>query len=340
MNRYIADTRALDILHISYLDAMTELGSDKTITNEPLKYKHLPYVSVVLSEDQVEVLKSNEIFHELEHNPDNVLLAQNTGYEKLRSFWVKTQKRVLTGAGAKVGIMDTGSTQSVVPFEFGYNFIDNNTDVTDVNGHGTITSSIIKHPIIAVAPGCELHVLKVLTDVGGANESAVLAGIDYCIDNELDIVNLSWTYDSTATRAAIISLAAGNCVVAAASGNSSPDIQNYTLVPACLPGVVAVNSVDTNGNPGNGNVIVRTDIVGAHGISIACNGVSCQCYNKDGNYQGCWGTSCASPFFTGVFAMYKEQLGISDNKKIRDYILAKGINYGWPEYFGAGLPTF
>lgn len=338
--RYIADKRALDILHISYLDAMTELASDKIITNEPLAFRHIPYVSLELTEDQVITLKENNVFCEEESNQDNVVLADNTGYEKLRSFWVKTQKRALTGAGCKVGVLDTGCMFSVVPYDFAYNFINNSTDVTDVYGHGTIVSSIIKHPIIAVAPGCEFHFLKVLNDAGGGNETAILAGIDYAIDHELDIINLSWTYDTEAIRAAIIALAAGNCVVSAASGNASPEIVNYTLVPACLPGVVAVNSITFDGFPGNGNTEVRTDIPGAHGISIACNGVSCQSYNKDGNYQGCWGTSCSAPFFTGTFAMYKEQLGISDNKKIRDYILAKGINYGYPTYMGAGILTF
>lgn len=339
MKRYIVDIKAKEILSLVTLDAHTELSSDKTITDEVLEYSHLPFISVVLTKEQLQLLdKHNITYNEELIKEDNVCLAENTGYEKLRSYWIKTQRKALTGAGCKVGHLDSGCMIGVVPFEFGYNFIDNNTNVTDVYGHGTITASIIKHPIIATAPGCELHVLKVLTDSGGTNESAMLAAINYAVANNLDVINVSWQFSTPALDAAFISLAAGNCIVSAAAGNSSTDA--YTTTPACLPGVVAVNAADFNGNPAYRNILVNPGIVGAHGITIACNGISCQSYNSAGNYAGCWGTSCSAPFFTGVFAMYKEQLGISNNKKILEYILAQAVKYNTSDYYGVGLPQF
>lgn len=338
MKRYIVEKVALNILNITTLDAQTELGSSKIITNEPLEYKNLPYLSLILTDDQVKLLNLNNIFPQEEAIQENVVLAQNSGYEKLRSFWYKTQKMSFTGRGAKVGNLDTGCMFSVVPYNYAYNFISASTDVTDIYGHGTITSSIIKHPVIAVAPDCEFHFLKVLTDGGGGNESAILAGIDYAIDHELDVVNMSWTVDTVAIRAAVISLAAGNCIVSASAGNNSTE--TYTVVPACLPGVIAVNAIDINGNPGFRNIITPPGISGAHGITIACNGVGCQSYDKLGNYGGCWGTSCASPFFAGVFAMYKEKLGIQDNKRILAHILEKAKKTQQPQYFGVGTPQF
>src|ERR1044072_5666010 len=338
MKRYIIDKKAIEILNLYTLDAITELGSDKVITNESLEYRHIPFISVPLSEEQLKVLDDNGIEYNEELIQGDMLLSQDTGYEKLRSGWVKTLARALTGAGTKVGHMDTGSTLSVVPYQFGYNFINNNTDVTDVNGHGTTTSSIIKHPIIAVAPGCELHVLKVITDQGLGNESAILAGFDYAIANNLDILNLSWTYDTPAVRVAIGNLVATNCIVVAAAGNSSTVA--ITLVPACLPGVVAVNAVSNTGVAGDFNVLPPPDIVGGHGITVACNGVSCQSYDKNGNFAGCWGTSCAAPFFVGVLAVLKEQLKETDNKKVLSYALDKCVKVDFSTYFGAGLPNF
>lgn len=338
MKRYIVDKKANNVLNLNVLDAQTELASDKTITNEALGYRHIPYISVVLSEEQLQILRENNISYEEEVIQENVLLSENTGYEKLRSLWFKTTKRALTGQGTKVGVLDTGCALSVVPYDFAYNFINNNTDVTDVFGHGTIVCSIIKHPVIAVAPNCELHILKVISDGGIGNESAILAGVDYAISNSLDVVNFSWTFDTTAVRAAILTLVSGNCVVSAASGNSSSPAD--TVVPACLPGVVAVNAADSLGNPGFKNVNVPSGISGAHGVTLACNGVGCQGYNTSGNLQGVWGTSFAAPFFTGMFAIYKEQLGVTDNQKVLQFILNKVIKHGYSNYLGRGLPTF
>lgn len=338
MKRYIVEKVALNVLNITTLDAQTELGSSKIITNEPLEYKNIPYLSLVLTDNQVKLLNLNNIFPEEENRQPDVILAEYSGYEKVRSSWYKTQKRGITGRGVKVGNLDTGCMLSVVPYDFAYNFVNNNTNVNDVHGHGTVTSSIIKHPTIAVAPDCEFHFLKVLTDAGGGNESAILAGIDYAIDNELDIVNISWTVDTTAIRASVIALAETNCIVSAAAGNSSSE--TITVVPACLPGVVAVNAIAANGVPGFRSIIVPEGLPGAHGITIACNGVNCQSFNKLGNFAGCWGTSCASPFFVGVFAMYKEQLGISDNKKVLEYVLSRAKKTNMPAYFGAGTPSF
>ena len=48
MKRYIVDKQALSILNITPLDAITELASNKTITNEALEFRNLPYVSLLL----------------------------------------------------------------------------------------------------------------------------------------------------------------------------------------------------------------------------------------------------------------------------------------------------
>jgi len=337
--RYIVDKAALSILNITALDAQTELGSSKIITDEPLEYRNIPYVSLMLTPFQVKLLIHNGLNPQEEVSKQDVSLAvENTGYEKIRSSFYKAQRRAITGKGCKVGVLDSGCNQSVVPWNYAYNFIDNNTNVTDIFGHGTEVCSIIKHPLIALAPDCELHFLKVIDDGGAGNESAVLAALDYAITHSLDVINCSWQFDTNAIRSAMANVVAGNTIVSAASGNSS--VETYTVSPACLPGVVAVNAISYDFFPGFKSIIAPPGIPNSHGVTIACNGVSCQLYNKDGNRTASWGTSFSAPFFAGTFALYKEMLGISDNKKVLEYILDRAKRRQETTYYGVGLPTF
>jgi len=339
MKRYIVNKTALDILSIEALDAQTELASSKVITNETLVFRHLPYVSMMLDDTQVALLNERSIFPEEEVNRVDVSLgAENSGYEKLRSSWYKTQKRGFTGKGCKVAVLDSGCNQSVVPWDFGYNFVDSNTNVTDVYGHGTQVCSIIKHPIIALAANCELHMLKVIDDGGAAWESAVLTALDYVISNQIDIINLSWQFDTINIRNSIAAVIANGTVVSAASGNSN--VETYTVSPACLPGVVAVNAISYDFFPGFKSIMAPPGIPNSHGITIACDGVSCQCYTKTGVRSASWGTSFSAPFFAGTFALYKEMLGLEDNYKVLDYVLRRAQRRQETKYYGVGLVNF
>lgn len=337
MKRYIVDKAALALLDVRTLDAHQMLSSDLVITDQALEYSHLPFISVVLTEEEVKLLNENNIFPTEEARTDNVTLAP-VGYEKVRAFWYKTQRRALTGKGCKVGVLDSGCNTAVVPCEFQVNYIEASPTADDVFGHGTQVCSIIKHPDIALAADCELHIIKVITNLGGGNESAILSGINYAIAQGLDIINLSWTFDTFSVRAAILNAVAAGVIVAAAAGNSNVD--NNTLVPATLPGVVAVNTIAANGDVFNKNIFPREDIPGAHGITVACSGVACQVYDKNGNYGANWGTSLSCPFFVGSFALYKEQTNESDNNKVLDFMFSRLKKQVQTDYFGLGIPSF
>jgi subtilisin family serine protease len=336
MKRYIVDKRALGVLNIRTLDACEELGKDKVITDEPLEFSKLPFASIVLSDDQVTFLKSQGIPITEEVKKQNTILARD--YEKDRSaFYQKVKQQALGGEGVKVGVLDSGCNTVVVPCEYTSNFADANA-FADIFGHGTMTTSVIKHPIIGLAPNCILHHVKIINDAGTMDESAALAGLDYVLTNDLDVINLSWTYDTTNVRVAIASVIENNTVVIAASGNSN--VETFTLLPAGLPNVVAVNSIAEDGSTIDFNIRPNPSVSGGHGITVACSGIACEVYDKSGNYTVSWGTSFSAPFFAGVFAIYKEQLQESNNKKVLDYILNRCLKTNYPNYFGLGTPSF
>jgi subtilisin family serine protease len=336
MKRYIVDKKALDLLLISSLDAMTELAKEKVITDEPLVYKHLGFISVVLTEEQVKLLTENGFNPTEEEILHNACLAGD--YEKTRSAFYKARKRALTGAGVKIGVLDSGCATAFVPCEFTVNFIDA-SPFQDVFGHGTRVASIIKHPEIGLAPACTMYGIKVVNDAGTIIESAVLAGLDYAIDQELDVINISFSSGSTNMQTAVADVIAAGVVICAASGNDFVD--SITASPATFPEVIAVNAIQENGEPLYRNITPNPSVPGSHGITVACSGVGCQCVNKDGVVISDFGTSFSSPFFVGVFAIYKEMLGLSvGNNRVLNYVLSRAKKTTYPLYFGAGTPSF
>jgi Subtilisin-like serine proteases len=336
MKRFIVHKAAIDILGISSKSAINELSQAKLIHSETLHFDNVPYISVVLSNEQVELLRSHNIEVREEFVQSNVTLGAD--YEKIRSLYHKTKKKALSGKGVKVAVLDSGCNTAIVPVNYQANVIDANPGITDILGHGTRVCSIINHPIIGISNGCEFHMIKTVADNNSITEAAALAAFDYVIANNIDVVNLSWTYFTTALQEAINAAIANNTIVCAASGNSS--FVNDTYAPACLPGVVAINAIQENGEPSYKNINAPDYYVNSHGITVACSGVATEGYNTSGVYSSGWGTSFACPFFVGAFALYKEELEESNNSKVLEYILKRTSKTLQPEYFGSGIVSF
>jgi len=61
------------------------------------------------------------------------------------------------------------------------------TDWVDRNGHGTNVASIIK----TVCPEVDLYSVKTVSDSGRGSNEALVRGIDWCIWNGMDVINIS-----------------------------------------------------------------------------------------------------------------------------------------------------
>ena len=78
----------------------------------------------------------------------------------------------------------------------GVTFVSGTSSHDDDNGHGTHVAGIVAAinndiGVIGTAPSVLLFGIKVLNDSGGGTWSSVLAGIDWAITNEMDVINLS-----------------------------------------------------------------------------------------------------------------------------------------------------
>jgi len=186
---------------------------------------------------------------------------------------------------------------------YGYNFLSNNPDVSDDNGHGTnITSIISAHTnnhigIAAVNWHAKVMVLKALNDLGGGEYSHVAKAIRYAVNNGAQIINMSFgTYlDSEILKQAVDYAVSRNVTVIAAAGNNG---QRRVLYPAAYDNVIAVGAVDgSNQRASFSNYGEEVDI-SAPGLNIPTAG-----YSHSKEYVKSSGTSYAAAQVSGLASL-------------------------------------
>jgi hypothetical protein len=182
------------------------------------------------------------------------------------------------GQGVRVAVIDSGiaarthqDLQGQV--EGGYNIVAQNPDTWDQDdeGHGTHCAGVIAaldsgHGIRGIAPGVKLRSYKIFP---GGQFSDLIDALNRCIQDDVDIVNLSLGTDQTSTiveqwiqQAKQQGIA---CVVAA--GNSSGPVQ----FPASSPNVLAVAAIGKQGTFPAGAWQATEAVVG-DGVGVSSDG--------------------------------------------------------------------
>ena len=131
----------------------------------------------------------------------------------------------------------------------GWNFVDDNADLRDLNGHGTVIAGIIaaetgnKLGIAGINPWARIMAIKAMDLDGRGGSINVARAIVYAAEHGARVINLS-VGGRTPTRAeqlAIDYAAQKGALVVVASGNQGIDTANYS--PSGLKNVLAVAAV-------------------------------------------------------------------------------------------------
>lgn len=176
----------------------------------------------------------------------------------------------------------------------------------DNSGHATALAGLIcadsnDCEISGINPNVDLYDVKVLNTNLQAPVSKIVEGIYWGIENNVDIINMSFgtTSNSTILHNAVKEAYNAGILLIAAAGNDS---SNGVLYPAAYPEVLSVGSTDSNGNVveeyANGN---QVDIY-APGTQIISTGI------LDGYTTGC-GTSLSTAEITGVASVLMSKDG-------------------------------
>lgn len=182
-------------------------------------------------------------------NPSASSIPWNIQVVHAPDAWPKS-----TGKGVRVGVLDTGIASSHPALRGrvagGYNIIAQNRNFTDDNGHGTHVAGIIAASgraggLYGVAPEAQLYGIKVMDRDGSGRISDVIRGIEWAMDNHIQVLNMSLgdsNYNAALEYATRKAHQKGMILVASA-GN---DGERSGLVdyPARFPWVISVGAVD------------------------------------------------------------------------------------------------
>ncbi|MCK4996233.1 MAG: S8 family serine peptidase, partial [Thermoplasmatales archaeon] len=269
---------------------------------------------------------------------------------------------ISTGSGVTVAVLDTGIRAGTdladTCFVDGYDFVNNDNNPIDDNGHGTHVAGTIAQStnnnkgVAGVAYDACLMPVKVLDTYGYGTYADIIDGINYAVDNGAHIISMSFggSSPSQGIEDALADAYNNDVTCIAASGN---DNQNGILYPAAYDDyVIAVgatqydkarapysnygSSLDVVAPGGNLNLDQNDDGYG--------DGVLQQTFEKiwwwiQWGYYFFQGTSMATPHVSGTAALLYSD-GVTTPDEIREALESTALDLGdsgWDMYYGYGL---
>lgn len=233
----------------------------------------------------------------------------------------------------------------------GYDFVGDDTEPRDEQGHGTHVSGIIAD----CTQGLNVKILPVkvldiepffLGTVGYLGD--LLAGIQYAVEEGADVINLSMGSSSSAYEPfceEIDKAVSRGITVVAASGNDYSYIGSGDVHPAHKTNIIVTAAVDSNlqdyhvGNNGS-NYGPSVDVT-APGVDVK-SAFQEPFDNTNNKYVMKTGTSMAAPHISAAAAMlklvYPNYSCAQVESKLKSCAKDLGAS-GYDQHYGAGMPV-
>ncbi|MFT4304719.1 MAG: S8 family peptidase [Candidatus Woesearchaeota archaeon] len=262
-------------------------------------------------------------------------IRKNDTLWNLKNIGADIAQQYAKGEGINVGIIDTGVDYNHNELKdnfninkLGYNFINENNDPFDDHGHGTHVAGTVSGNSIGVAPNSNLFAIKVLDENGMGTSYTVMQGVDWAINNNLDIINLSLgsSYYLNSEQELYNKAFNSGILTVAAAGNSYDDSYSY---PASYNNVISVAAVDKNNN--HAEFSSHNDMV-----DISAPGVNVYSSIPNNQYAEYSGTSMASPHIAGSSSLIKS-FEFLYPEEIEELLVDSSKYLGDSNYFGSGL---
>ncbi|MCD8020898.1 MAG: S8 family serine peptidase, partial [Clostridiales bacterium] len=241
-----------------------------------------------------------------------------------------------------VAILDTGIDKSNQLFQSrkisskSYNFIGNNKNVTDKNGHGTHVAGIIAD---ATPSNVRLMMLKITSSDGYSSLLTVKTALQYALKQDICVINMSIGFISASASSctylnSLINKAYRKGIpIVTAAGNSAINV-SYCY-PACNKKTIAVSALDQDG------VIASYSNVGSR-IDFCAPGTAIVSAKAGGKLVSMTGTSMAAPHITAAVTYLKMMqsnlsvTGVYNELKLLSVDLGSS---GKDNYYGWGCPN-
>ena len=309
------------------LDPILDIGGELVYT-----FEHFEFVVAEIPSSQLDVLRNDPMVERVEEDeptgipsdwmPDVLDLfdpitapdceahpAQEPSWGWERIGVADTDQ---DGSTVAVGILDTGieSDHCSVSVAGGRDFTRSfsNNDYEDRHGHGTHVAGIVgatdnEIGVVGVAPNADLYAVKVLDDTGSGSYSTLIAGIDWCMSEDIEIISMSLggAEESDSLAEAIEAATAAGHLLICAAGNeghdNSTDCEDDTMLyPATHDDVLSVVAMNED------ETVAEYSSIG-RGIDLLAPGTDIRSTYVDNTYAEADGTSMACPFVSGVAAL-------------------------------------
>ncbi len=218
----------------------------------------------------------------------------------------------------------------------GYDFVNDDNNPQDDNGHGTHVAGIAAASsnngagIAGVSWGARIMPVKVLNASGGGTYANAAEGTIWAVDHGAQVINLSLggTGPSSILADAINYAHSRGAVIVAAAGNTG---SNFVLYPARYPNVIAVARTNS-ANHWDGS---------SYGPEVDLSAPGTQIYSTAiGGYSFRSGSSMSTGFVSGLAAILMGIPGNASPDLIEAQMESTALDIeftGWDEYTGAGL---
>lgn len=236
--------------------------------------------------------------------------APSSGGDREQPWGVQRVKAALVwpraqGRGVKVAVIDTGIDPAHPDLRGavagGFNAVDVSKpgEWSDKEGHGTHVAGTIGarrdgDGVVGVAPQASLYSVRVLDENGNGTYDDVIAGIQWAVDNGVQVANMSLGADegSPALEQAVKEASRRGLLIIAASGNAGGPV-GY---PAKYPETIAVGASDkTDKTAWFSNRGPEVDFI-APGVDVLS-------LKRGGGTETLSGTSMATPHVAGLAAL-------------------------------------
>lgn len=268
-------------------------------------------------------IQENDKTEEYTNNPHNFVPLKETkvkGENELVPWNIKMvagnpDNNKYTGKRVKIAVIDSGiDTHNELLVRDWIDFSDrvDGYKPTDNSGHGTSIAGVIGARIngvglVGIASDAELYSVKVLNSNNEASISTIIKALEWCIDNKMDVINMSFGMNSYSKilEKEIKKVYNNNIILVASSGNEKDKVQ----YPAAYDDVISVGSVNKNLQASTFSDNRDSDFV-APGEDVYTT-------NYVGSYLTMSGTSISAAHITGIIACIKSADKNLTNEKVK-----------------------